>query len=133
MADSFGSLGARVVSMISCICPLFIQSLLEAMIAPVASASCRLGSASAEVTPASASDGPIALTITFFEPVPSPRMKPPIRTFSPLPAPARVEILTSEVAVGVALGVGLGLAVGDGVAVGLGVGVGVGGANAAAI
>lgn len=62
--------------------------------------------------------------------VPLPRMKPPIRTLSPVSARARVEMLRSAspeaVGVGVADGLGVGVMLGTGVALGVGVTDGVG-------
>src|ERR1041384_1809348 len=58
--------------------------------------------------PALASEGPIALTITFFNPLPLPRMNPPMSALSPVAALARVEIFSRG------LGLAPGVAVGGG-------------------
>ena len=64
----------------------------------------------------------------FFVPPPFPRMKPPMSTFWPVCARARVEMLSSAspVGPGVAEGSGVGVMLGFGVAEGVGVALGVG-------
>src|SRR5450432_1144392 len=125
MADSRESVGARPASIIACAFVLVPQSSLLSISWPDELNNCRLGSRSSEERPVTNKDGPSALTITSLLTPPFPRMKPPMRTLSPVSARARVEMLSSASPLTVGVGVAEGFPVGVGLAVGVAEGVGV--------
>src|SRR5213078_1322534 len=109
--------GGIVLSMISCLFGLALQSSLRASNCPPLSCNSRTGSAS---TPASGREGPIARMMTVFGCVPA------IKRLFPVPTLTRDEILPNCAGAGVAAGVAVAVAVAVGVVFGVADGVAVG-------
>src|SRR3954462_2537301 len=99
MADSSGSLGAKLVLRISAICELCCQLSFDAINAPLELCNSNVGLESTPTIPLADKDGPIARRRIRLDCVPE-ITNPPIKTSSFVPTFKRVEILMRRLAVG---------------------------------